>query len=113
MDVTFQESEPFYGEKTDISMLFEELDQQKNNEVGQEGEKSIVARPEQHAPQHAPQPIVASVPISVAATPSNVLVEPLSMLNHLSYNLKTYKGGGTTYWCIRDDLEGEYNRSNR
>jgi hypothetical protein len=50
MDVTFRESEPFYGENTDISMLFEELNQQKNNEVGQEGEKSIVASLEQHAP---------------------------------------------------------------
>jgi hypothetical protein len=72
MDVTFRESEPFYGEKTDISMLFEELDQQKNNEVGQEGEKSIVTSPE----QHAPQPIVVSVSISVDAGPSNVHVEP-------------------------------------
>jgi hypothetical protein len=35
------------------------------------------------------------------------------MLNHLLYNLKTYKGGGTTCWCIRGDLDKDYNRSNR
>ena len=69
MDVTFRESETFYGEKTDISMLFEELDQQKNIEVGQEGEKSIVASPE----QHTQQPFVASIPIPIAAAPSNVV----------------------------------------
>jgi hypothetical protein len=26
IDVTFRESKPFYGEKTDLNMLFEELD---------------------------------------------------------------------------------------
>ena len=69
MDVTFRESEPFYGEKTDLSMLFEELDQQKNIEVGQEGEKSILASPD----QHTQQPFVASIPIPIAAAPSNVV----------------------------------------
>ena len=38
MDVTFRESEPFYGEKTDLSSLFESLDQSQVGEIGQEGE---------------------------------------------------------------------------
>ena len=39
MDVTFRESEPFYGEKTDLSMLFEKLDHLRPTGIGQEGEK--------------------------------------------------------------------------
>ena len=40
MDVTFRESEPFYGEQTDLNVLFEELDQCLQPEIGQEGESS-------------------------------------------------------------------------
>ena len=40
MDVTFRESEPFYGEKTDLSVMFESLDQSQGGEIGQEGESS-------------------------------------------------------------------------
>ena len=40
MDVTFRESEPFYGEKTDLSGLFDSLDHTQSPVVGQEGESS-------------------------------------------------------------------------
>ena len=43
MDVTFRESEPFYGEKTDLSGMFDSLDQFYEDEVGQEGENSVPA----------------------------------------------------------------------
>mgnify|MGYP006961253057 CR=1 FL=1 len=38
MDVTFRESEPFYGEKIDLSGLFESLDHTQSTVIGQEGE---------------------------------------------------------------------------
>jgi hypothetical protein len=41
MDVTFRESEPFYSEPTDLSLLFTELDQLHSMEDGQEGEKAV------------------------------------------------------------------------
>ncbi|VAH22706.1 unnamed protein product [Triticum turgidum subsp. durum] len=41
MDVTFRESEPFYGEKTDLSTLFEELDHSQSMQGGQEGECNL------------------------------------------------------------------------
>jgi len=40
MDVTFRESEPYYGEKTNLSSLFE-IDGQSTSEDGQEGENDI------------------------------------------------------------------------
>jgi hypothetical protein len=46
MDVTFRESEPFYGESTDLSLLFTELDQRHSVEDGHEGEK-VVSHPQQ------------------------------------------------------------------
>jgi hypothetical protein len=45
MDVTFRESEPFYGESTDLSLLFTDLDQLHSVEDGHEGEK--VSHPQQ------------------------------------------------------------------
>jgi hypothetical protein len=41
MDVTFRESEPFYGEQTDLSLLFAELDQLHSVQDGHEGEKVV------------------------------------------------------------------------
>ena len=41
MDVTFRESEPFYGEPTDLSLLFVELDHLHPVHDGQEGEKDV------------------------------------------------------------------------
>ena len=38
MDVTFHESKPFYGEKTDLSGLFGSLDHTQSSMTGQEGE---------------------------------------------------------------------------
>jgi transposase InsO family protein/uncharacterized membrane protein YgcG len=38
MDVTFRESEPFYGEKTDLGAMFEVLDQSPADEIGRGGE---------------------------------------------------------------------------
>jgi hypothetical protein len=37
MDVTFHESEPFYGEQKDLSMLFDGLDHLSQLNDGQEG----------------------------------------------------------------------------
>jgi hypothetical protein len=41
MDVTFRESGPFYGELTDLSLLFAELDHLDSVKDGQEGEKDV------------------------------------------------------------------------
>ena len=41
MDVTFRESEPFYGEPTDLSLLFADFDHLTQSEVGHEGEKEV------------------------------------------------------------------------
>ena len=41
MDVTFRESEPFYGEPTDLSQLFTELDHLHSVTDGHEGEKLV------------------------------------------------------------------------
>lgn len=41
MDVTFRESEPFYGEQTDLSLLFAQLDQLHSLQDGHEGEKVV------------------------------------------------------------------------
>jgi hypothetical protein len=38
MDVTFRESEPFYGEKTDLTFLFPDLDSPTMVDVSREGE---------------------------------------------------------------------------
>lgn len=44
MDVTFRESIPFYGEKTDLSFMFE-FDLNNTNEVSREGESNEVQNP--------------------------------------------------------------------
>lgn len=60
MDVTFWESEPYYGEKTDLSALFEELDHQPLSADVQEGENG-------HSQQRLPQQIVGGpIPVAVA-----------------------------------------------
>ena len=41
MDVTFRESEPFYGEPTDLSLLFSDLDHLHSVTDGHEGEKDV------------------------------------------------------------------------
>jgi hypothetical protein len=41
MDVTFCESEPFYGEKIDLSMLFEGLDHLSPTTDGRDGESIV------------------------------------------------------------------------
>jgi len=61
MDVTFHESEPFYDEKTDLSILFEDLDQFPDAEIGQERESS----------QQPPQSIVGLIPVVPAPPPHN------------------------------------------
>jgi hypothetical protein len=45
MDVTFRESELFYSESTDLSLLFAKLDQLHSVEDGHEGEK-VVSHPQ-------------------------------------------------------------------
>ena len=41
MDVTFRESEPFYGEPTDLSLLFSDLNHLHSVADGHEGEKAV------------------------------------------------------------------------
>ena len=62
MDVTFRESEPYYGEKTDLSVLFEDLDHPLSSQVGQEGENEQVAPRVVHP---ASSIIVGTIPIAV------------------------------------------------
>jgi hypothetical protein len=47
MDVTFRESEPLYGEKTNLSAMFEELEQSTVDDIGQEGESSSTLQMQQ------------------------------------------------------------------
>ena len=62
MDVTFRESEPYYGEKTDLNVLFEGLDHPLSSQVGQEGENEQVAPRVVHP---ASSIIVGTIPIAV------------------------------------------------
>jgi hypothetical protein len=42
MDVTFRESVPFYGNKTDLNFMFE-FGPTESNEVSREGENNVAA----------------------------------------------------------------------
>jgi hypothetical protein len=44
MDVIFRESEPFYGEPTDLSLLFAELDHLHSMQDSHEGSRNVVSR---------------------------------------------------------------------
>ncbi|KAK1609157.1 hypothetical protein QYE76_032830 [Lolium multiflorum] len=72
MDVTFRESEPFYGQQTDLSLLFAELDQLHSLQDGHEGEKvvshtkgSVGTKPDGDVQvQVQPvQPVVGTIPL--------------------------------------------------
>jgi len=70
MDVTFRESEPFYGEPTDLSVLFQELDHLHSVQDGQEGEKAVSHTQEDSVGtnidddvQVQVQPIVGTIPV--------------------------------------------------
>jgi hypothetical protein len=67
MDVTFRDAEPFYGEKTDLSALFEDLDPPKSIGDGQEGESASNAEGE----EQERMPIVVSIPAAVEKTENN------------------------------------------
>jgi hypothetical protein len=41
MDITFRESEPYYGEPTDQSLLFAKLDHLHSMQDGHEGKKAV------------------------------------------------------------------------
>lgn len=66
MDVTFRESEPFYGQPTDLSLLFAELDHLHPVEDGQEGEQATHGDSEgtntDDDVQARVQPIVGTIP---------------------------------------------------
>ena len=67
MDVTFRESEPFYGEPTDLSVLFQGLDHLHSVQDGQEGEKAVSHTQEDSVGtndvQVQVQPIVGTIPV--------------------------------------------------
>ena len=72
LDVTFWESAPFYGEKTDLSAIFEGLDQ-PTNPTGQEGENASTSRDDGASSslgQQQQQPLlVGSIPLVIPDVP--------------------------------------------
>ena len=84
MDVTFRESEPFYGTPTDLSLLFAELDHLHHVHDGQEGEKDVshtqgdsVGNNTANDVQVQVQPIVGTIPVSTLTDDDvQVPVEP-------------------------------------
>jgi hypothetical protein len=69
LDVTFKESEPFYGEQTNLSLLFAKLDQLHSLQDGHEGEKvvshtkgSVGTKPDGDV-QVQVQPVVGTIPL--------------------------------------------------
>ena len=82
MDVTFRESEPFYGEPTDLKLLFAELDHLHPVQDGQVGEKDAshthsdsVGINTDNDVQVQVQPIVGTIPVG---NPLMVLFEFMS-----------------------------------
>ena len=75
MDVTFRESEPFYGEKTDLSSLFESLDQSQVGEIGQEGESGGSCGGG-GAGSVLQQPIEGDIPVQRSEQQSQQLITP-------------------------------------
>jgi len=68
MDVTFRESEPFYGEKTDLNMLFEGLDHPSPTTDGQEGESKVTpAAVAPHATNGQPPSLTIGSPLTISA----------------------------------------------
>jgi len=65
MDVTFHESEPFYGERIELSGLFEELDHSLTGRNGQEGESysQIEQQTTGTSGIQSQPPIVGTIPI--------------------------------------------------
>ena len=74
MDVTFRECEPFYGEPTDLNLLFEELDHLHSVTDGHEGEM-VVSRTHDDCThtndnvQVQVQPIVGTIQIGSLEVP--------------------------------------------
>jgi hypothetical protein len=50
MDMTFRESEPFYGEKTDLSLLFD-FDSHSTSDASREGESELLRTKEDEPPR--------------------------------------------------------------
>jgi hypothetical protein len=57
MDMTFQESEPFYGKKTHLSSLFD-FDSPSKRDASREGERELLRTKE----DEPPRVVVASIP---------------------------------------------------
>jgi hypothetical protein len=101
MDVTFRESEPYYGEKTDLSSLFDiDLDSPSTSEASREGESEVLRRTEDE-----PLSVVVDSPLSVVVDsvkdePWRVVVDsvPYPMVEERwrkpneEENLKVYTG---------------------
>lgn len=81
MDMTFQKSEPYYGEKTDLSSLFE-LDDQSISEDGQEEENDIdVAQEKEENQSRATKTIIGLIPYNVGIAQVNEEQENRENLN--------------------------------
>jgi len=80
MDVTFRESEPYYGEKTDLSSLFELNGQ--SSEDGQEGEDDIdVPQDKEENQSRGSGTITGLIPYNVGNAQVNERQENMDNIN--------------------------------
>ncbi|CAD6271158.1 unnamed protein product [Miscanthus lutarioriparius] len=80
MDVTFRESEPYYGEKTDLSSLFELNGQ--SSEDGQEGEDDIdVPQDKEENQSRGSETITGLIPYNVGNAQVNERQENMGNIN--------------------------------
>jgi hypothetical protein len=88
MDVTFRESIPFYGEKTDLSDLFLDLNSSDTCEVGDEENGPLVNVDVEESRRN--KVITGLIPCPVVVSePTNVEREKTS---HTERNLQVYTG---------------------
>ena len=97
MDVTFRESEPFYGEQTVLSVLFEELDQCLQPEIGQEGESSDSDNYNCGAADSVlQQPIEGDIPVQGSEQQPQKMITPQSEGPIVTDGVPSQAGGAPT-----------------
>ena len=93
MDVTFRESEPFYGEKTDLSGLFDILDHTQSPVIGQEGESGGSCG---GTDSMLHQPIVGDILVQRSGQQSQQLITPPSEGPVVTDGVPSQAGGAPT-----------------
>jgi hypothetical protein len=83
MDVTFRDSEPFYGEKIDLSSLFSELDSPTIVGDCQEGEKEASDADEGNYQPRKMEAIIETIPSLMEESNSRSVVEPSVGSSHI------------------------------